>query len=85
MEQPKIPQLPAIGESSFDGAAKVDSVSSASGESQPIAFVGDKFELQYTCKVCDTRNSNRVSRVGTYQCTIITSMIVDGTAAEMNF
>jgi ribosomal protein L44E len=26
--------------------------------------VSDKFELQYTCKVCETRNAHRVSRIG---------------------
>jgi ribosomal protein L44E len=34
--------------------------------SEKPSFVGDKFELQYTCKVCETRNTNRVSRIGRF-------------------
>jgi hypothetical protein len=61
--EPTIPQLPAIGESSFAEASKMNL---EDDQSQPVASVmGNKFELQYTCKVCDTRNSNRVSRIGT--------------------
>jgi hypothetical protein len=62
-EPTSIPQLPAIGESSFGDPSKMNLEDE---QSQPVASVmGNKFELQYTCKVCDTRNSNRVSRIGT--------------------
>lgn len=69
-EDSTIPQLPAIGESSFGaGNPAADTTSSsshiASSSSEASAFVGAKFELQYTCKVCDTRNSHRISRLGT--------------------
>ena len=58
----KIPMLPAIGESSFgDQSSNVSDLSS-----DKPSFVGDKFELQYTCKVCETRNTNRVSRIGRF-------------------
>ena len=74
------PCLPPIGGSSFRHATAVaaggDNASSSAGEggiggtflsregAQGVKFVADKFELQYTCKVCDHRNSNRVSRLG---------------------
>ena len=48
-EPTKIPQLPAW--------------SSFQGEEKAASFASDKFEIQYTCKVCETRNSNKVSRV----------------------
>jgi hypothetical protein len=59
-DTPLFPQLPPIGESSF-GTVPLEDLSS---NLQPVAFVSDKFELQYTCKVCETRNSHRVSRIG---------------------
>jgi len=38
------------------------------GDSQPVAFVAQaKFELQYTCNICETRNSHQVSRMGMYE------------------
>ena len=58
----KIPLLPAIGGSSFSD----ESLSDTSLSSNKHSLVGDKFEIQYTCKVCETRNSNRVSRIGTF-------------------
>lgn len=34
------------------------------GEFRTVSNVGaDRFELQYTCKICETRNSHRVSRM----------------------
>jgi hypothetical protein len=37
------------------------------GDSQPVAFVAQaKFELQYTCNICETRNSHQVSRLGMF-------------------
>ena len=58
----KIPMLPAIGGSSFGDQYSNDSGSS----SEKPSFLGDKFELQYTCNVCETRNRNRVSRIGRF-------------------
>lgn len=70
----EIPCLPPIGYSSFDGET------SASGEtirldgtSCDVNHVGtEKFELQYTCKVCETRNSHRVSRMAYRNGVVIT-------------
>ena len=50
-----IPQLPAF--STFK-------IKPSSAEKAGPTFASSKFEIQYTCKVCDTRNSHRVSRVG---------------------
>ena len=62
----KIPCLPPIGASSFDGESSEDmDTINLGGESQNVGFVGQKFELQYTCKICETRNSHKVSRLGT--------------------
>jgi hypothetical protein len=58
----KIPQLPAIGGSSFGNP----NLSVADLSSDKPSFVGEKFEIQYTCKVCETRQTNRVSRIGTF-------------------
>jgi hypothetical protein len=56
-----IPQLPpAIGASSFHN----QSPSTIRDAAQTTAFVSPKFELQYTCKVCNTRNCHLVSRIG---------------------
>jgi hypothetical protein len=66
-DESSIPQLPAIGESSFGEAKKAvqqQQESLADGKKKAVAFVSDKFELQYTCKICDTRNAYRVSRLG---------------------
>lgn len=67
-----IPQLPAIGESSF-GTSRSAEASALSNqqplvddEKKAVAFVSDKFELQYTCKICDTKNTHRISRLGEY-------------------
>lgn len=55
----EFPQLPAIGGSSFKSEQSADV-----SEGTEVAFVGDwKFQLQYTCKVCETRNSHQVSRI----------------------
>eukprot|EP00550_Attheya_septentrionalis_P008834 CAMPEP_0198297412 /NCGR_PEP_ID=MMETSP1449-20131203/36800_1 /TAXON_ID=420275 /ORGANISM="Attheya septentrionalis, Strain CCMP2084" /LENGTH=186 /DNA_ID=CAMNT_0043998331 /DNA_START=295 /DNA_END=855 /DNA_ORIENTATION=- len=69
-ENVPIPQLalPAMGGSSFssDPSSRSTSMTKETGSttsSSPPAFARKKFELQYTCKVCDTRNSNRVSRI----------------------
>lgn len=65
------PQLPAIGASSFDPSLASTSFtpssskrsSSSTMKTTDRAFVGSKLELQYTCKVCGTRNCHRVSRI----------------------
>lgn len=63
----KIPQLPAIGTSSFhqsSSTVQTEPQAKLSNESNDVAFVSSKFQLQYTCKVCDTRNHHLVSRIG---------------------
>lgn len=67
-----IPQLPAFGASSFsnshvDFSAGMTSSSYANNDSPDAAFVSPKFKLQYTCNICETRNSHMVSRLGTYK------------------
>ena len=62
-----IPQLPAFGASSFSTASTeiTDGLSqSLNADNVDAAFVSPKFKLQYTCNVCDTRNSHMVSRMG---------------------
>jgi hypothetical protein len=63
-----IPCLPSIGQSSFAGGETTSNKSGTirlDGNSHAVGNVGsDRFELQYTCKVCETRNSHRVSRLG---------------------
>jgi len=64
----KIPQLPAIGTSSFhQGSSTVQAEQQGKSDSEEasndVAFVSSKFQLQYTCKVCDTRNHHLVSRI----------------------
>jgi hypothetical protein len=67
----EIPQLPAIGASSFDSnqppaSTLPDQDISSNDVSVPVAFVSSKFQIQYTCNVCETRNSHLVSRIGTF-------------------
>jgi hypothetical protein len=52
----------------IDSPSSVDRNSiTLGGDSQPVAFVAQaKFELQYTCNICETRNSHKVSRLGMY-------------------
>lgn len=62
-----IPCLPSVGQSSFSGetSSKKSGTIRLDGTSHAVGNVGsDKFELQYTCKVCETRNSHKVSRLG---------------------
>ena len=63
-----IPQLPGIGFSSFG------STSATKSEEEPVnaAFVARKFQLQYTCNVCETRNCHLVSRVAYRNGVVIT-------------
>mmetsp|Transcript_19880 Transcript_19880/g.24540 ORF Transcript_19880/g.24540 Transcript_19880/m.24540 type:complete len:229 (-) Transcript_19880:238-924(-) len=63
-----IPMLPPIGGGTSSSSLPLDNNTSpltklGQKEKTPVAFVGSrKFELQYTCKICNTRNSNKVSR-----------------------
>lgn len=63
-DQEPIPQLPAIGCSSFEPTSSDDYCNNDLKDGKKIAYIGGKFEMQYTCKICETRNSNRVSRLG---------------------
>eukprot|EP00568_Trieres_chinensis_P002060 CAMPEP_0183309276 /NCGR_PEP_ID=MMETSP0160_2-20130417/24778_1 /TAXON_ID=2839 ORGANISM="Odontella Sinensis, Strain Grunow 1884" /NCGR_SAMPLE_ID=MMETSP0160_2 /ASSEMBLY_ACC=CAM_ASM_000250 /LENGTH=241 /DNA_ID=CAMNT_0025473279 /DNA_START=63 /DNA_END=788 /DNA_ORIENTATION=- len=73
-EESPFPCLPPIGASSFNHSSAIAAASAPESTSTgggsfvtdgagKAAFVGEKFELQYTCKICETRNSNRVSRL----------------------
>ena len=57
--------LPGAGGSSFNPLTSGNRLAPvAEGKDlQNSKIVNDKFELQYTCKICDHRNSNRVSRI----------------------
>jgi hypothetical protein len=63
-----IPCLPPIGDTSYDPQNNENSVEKTIklGDSpQKVAKVGGhRFQLQYTCKICETRNSHKVSRMG---------------------
>ena len=72
-----IPQLPAIGSSSIgggstDNAPNKEIKRNNDDDTKATAFVGTKFELQYTCNVCETRNCHRVSRLAYRQGVVIT-------------
>jgi hypothetical protein len=59
-----IPQLPPPGDSSLSkggGRGSSDDVGANSGRGGPFV-ASRKFELQYTCCRCETRNCHRVSR-----------------------
>lgn len=61
-----IPCLPPIGESSYTGDVTVENggMIRLDGTSHDVSHVGsERFELQYTCKICETRNSHRISRM----------------------
>lgn len=60
----EIPCLPPIGESSFTGESSSTTNSADSEDSETIRIGTERFELQYTCKICETRNSHKVSRMG---------------------
>jgi len=52
-----LPSLPASGETlSHKVPIPIET-------DETTSFVAPKFELQYTCKVCETRNTHRVSRL----------------------
>ncbi len=62
-----VPQLPAFGASSFSNSHVNFSTgmpSSLPYDPADAAFVSPKFKLQYTCNICETRNSHMVSRLG---------------------
>ena len=73
----EIPQLPVPGSSSFHQDQKASVASSAAtakheGDATTTAtktartgFLSKKFQLQYTCNVCETRNCHMISRLGT--------------------
>lgn len=74
-----LPQLPALGPGSCSSGDVRDSplsgdsdyavepcsthLSGSSNSTTPTAFVSPKFELQYTCKVCETRNRVIINRM----------------------
>lgn len=58
------PQLPAFGASSFDQTSLLNQ----NGEQ---AIVDRKFDLLYTCKKCNTRNTHKVSRLAYYEGVVI--------------
>jgi len=65
-ETENIPCLPPIGESSYTGDATMENggMIRLDGTSHDVSHVGsERFEIQYTCKVCETRNSHRISRM----------------------
>lgn len=62
-----IPCLPPIGGSSFDATAI-----ELGGDAEPVGLVAHKFELQYTCKICETRNSHNVTRLAYRKGLVIT-------------
>lgn len=75
--------LPPIGESSFDPAACIGkseqingstkSITLGESKSTEVGLVGSaKFELQYTCNVCETRNTHKVSRLAYTKGVVIT-------------
>ena len=64
--------LPAIGESSYDAnKSSNDHITVQPGvnkhgitvSNENVSVVSKKFQIQYTCKVCDTRNSHSVTRL----------------------
>jgi len=57
----EIPQLPAPGSSSFNNNKEPSRVQPS--DKPATGFASKKFELLYTCNICETRNSNLVSRV----------------------
>jgi transcription elongation factor Elf1 len=65
------PQLPAIGASSFHNRLPPN-LHEEFGKSS-AAFVSPKFELQYTCKVCNSRNCHLVSRIAYREGVVITT------------
>ena len=73
-ESDKTPfSLPAIGESSYDANKSSDdhNITVQPGvnkhgitvSNENVSVVSKKFQIQYTCKVCDTRNSHSVTRL----------------------
>ncbi|CAJ1969380.1 unnamed protein product [Cylindrotheca closterium] len=73
----KIPQLPAIGTSSLhQGGSSTVQAEPQGNSHEPlndVAFVSPKFQLQYTCKVCNTRNHHLVSRIAYTEGVVITT------------
>ena len=61
-----IPQLPPS-----TGRPTTILQKSGSGKEDDPPLVTRKFQLSYTCKVCDTKNSHMVSRVGKFFCEVV--------------
>ena len=60
-----IPQLPPIGSSESS-----TNPSSLSNEDKPFV-ANHKFQIQYTCNICETRNTNTISRIAYRQGVVI--------------
>lgn len=62
-----MPLLPAAGLSTNSVGPQSSDLPHLSSDKRSVennsAFVSNKFRLQYTCNVCDTRNSHLVSRL----------------------
>jgi len=59
VEDTGIPCLPPPGDSSYDDTIPLN----IGGKSQAVGFVANTLQLQYTCKVCETRNTHKVSKL----------------------
>jgi hypothetical protein len=65
-----IPQLPPIGDSSFLPPSTGDGTDQS--QQSPAVFVAHhKVQLQYTCKVCETRNTHSMSRIAYHKGVVI--------------
>ena len=68
---PAFPQLPGIGETSVSSLPSNKASANADDDGSTTTsikgnFVSPKFELQYTCNVCNMRNKHMVSRLGKF-------------------
>lgn len=88
--KPLLP-LPPIGESSYgsipsahdESQSTIDETTGQkkiilnSEEGTKVAQVGSsKFELQYTCNICETRNTHKVSRLGAFENNFICLIVI---------
>lgn len=59
--------FPLLPPSQVDATTTTAAAASDCRTTQPVAFVAQaKFQLQYTCNICETRNAHQVSRLGLY-------------------